>query len=169
MTDARHVMFTEIQTMLVQLKDNGIIDEADPLLTQSFIEGETVMPDLIAAVIRSIDEDQVLVAGLKTLIDEYQARKSRFDQRIENKRGLIELALMRADIRTLETSAATVSLRPIPAALGPVDEALIPSEYFTVPAPSLDRRKLLAALKEGKHVAGAALSNGGQSIAIRRH
>lgn len=169
MSQADHELFEALNGMLVGLRATGIFDEGDPLLSQSFVEGETAVPEIIGDVIRSLDDDQVLVAGLTSMIDEYQKRKARIEKRMENKRGLIELTLMRADITSLETPAATVSLRPLPKALGPINEALIPSDYFSVPAPTLDRRKLLADLKDGKDVAGAVLSNGGVSLAIRRH
>jgi hypothetical protein len=164
-----HDLVREIQNMAVALKDNGILDEGDPLLSQSFVEGETFIPEIVGAVVKSIDEDGILVTGIKALIEELQARKSRIEGRAENKRGLIELALMRAEIKSVETPAATVSLRAVPPKIASVDESLIPSEYFTVPTPALDKRKLLADLKEGKQVPGAVLSNGGQSITIRRH
>lgn len=164
-----HELFREIHAMAVALSESGVFDEDDPLLTQSFIEGQTMVPEIIAGVLKSIDEDQVLLSGLKAMIEEFQSRKARIEDRVENKRGLIELVLLRAEIKTLETPSATVSLRAVPAKLANVDEALVPSEYFTVPAPTLDRRKLLADLKEGKQVEGASLSNGGQTVSIRRN
>ena len=162
-----HELFREIQSMAVSLKEAGIVDENDPLLTQSFVEGETAVPEIAAAVVASIDEDNIMLAGLKALIEDLSKRKSRIEDRIENKRGLLELTLMRADLKTLETPAATLSLRAVPQKIASVDEALIPSEYFVPQAPALDKRKLLADLKEGKQVPGAVLSNGGQTIAIR--
>lgn len=164
-----HELFHALNGMIVSLKQSGILDEHDPLLSQSFVEGETQIPEIVAGVIRSIDDDMVLATGLKTMIDEYQKRKSRIEERVENKRGLIELALMRAEVPSLETPAATVSLRAVPIALGEVDEAAVPSEFFDPGTPKLNRKRLLEALKSGASIDGAKLTNGGQTLSIRRH
>lgn len=169
-TEASRDLLTALNDMVAGLRDSGILDDGDPLLSQSFVEGETKVPEIAGAVIASMDEDEVLIEGLKKLIDDLSKRKSRIEARQDNKRGLLELTMMRAEIAKLETPAATLSLRAVPQKLADdLDEALIPSDYFEPQAPKLSRKKLLDALKAGAVIDGAKLTNGGQALAIRRH
>lgn len=167
--EASRELLTALNDMVAGLRESGVLDEGDPLLSQSFVEGETKVPEIAGAVVASMDEDQILIDGLKSMLDELGKRKSRIEARQDNKRGLLEITMMRADITKLETPAATLSLRAVPIALGEVDEALIPSDYFETPPPKLSRKKLLDALKAGAVIEGAKLTNGGQTLAIRRH
>jgi|GEM_PF-3606354 len=161
-------LFKDIQSMLLSMADSGVMDENDPLLSQSFVEGETFVPELIDGVLASIENDMILLAGIKEIVTEYNARKSRISKRIEEKKGMIELALIRADIPKLETPRATVSLRNVPRALASLEESEIPAEYFFQPPPKLDRKKLLNDMRAGKDVDGATLNNGGITLAVRR-
>ena len=73
----------------------------------------------------------------------------------------------RADIKKLSEPDFTASLRPTPAPLIILDEALIPADYWKVQPAKLDRRGLAVALGEGRPVPGATLGNGGSTIAVR--
>lgn len=169
MAEPLHNLHREIQTMLRQIHDSGILAEDDALLTQSFIEGETNVPEMIDAVLASIDTDTILLSGIDKIVDEYATRKKRIKERVEAKRGLIELAMIRTEIDKLETPRATVSLRRVPRHIDSIDEAEIPSEYFAPQPPKLDKGKLLADLRDGKDVPGAKLDNGGVTLSLRRH
>ena len=166
--NAHHRLFAELNGTLTQLKESGILDEDDALLTSSFIEGETFLPELIDAVLLSIDEDILLVAGIDSRLDELEARKRKLQDRIKTLRGLIEQVLVKTEIPKLETRLATVSIKNTPRGLGDVDEARLPAKYFKAADPKLDKKALLDDLKAGLQVEGATLNNGGITLAIRR-
>jgi hypothetical protein len=48
-----------------------------------------------------------------------------------------------------------------------VDESHIPEAFWKPQQPKLDRRALLAALKAGEVIRGAALDNGGTALSVR--
>jgi hypothetical protein len=73
----------------------------------------------------------------------------------------------RADIKKLSEPDFTASLRPTPAPLIILDEALIPGDFWKPQPAKLDRRGLAVALGEGRRVPGATLGNGGSTIAVR--
>jgi hypothetical protein len=71
-----------------------------------------------------------------------------------------------ANLSKLVLPAATLSLRPTGPAVRILDDKKIPEAYWRVKRePNLVAIK--AALLDGELVAGATLSNGGQTLAIR--
>lgn len=133
------------------------------------IEGETDIREAIRRVYWAMIEDQILIDGLTENIQVLQARKTRIETRVERYRAAIEKGMSAGEISKLELPEATISLRAVAPKLEVVIEALIP-ERFWIPQPNtLDKKALLTALKEpGADIPGAALSNGGQSLSIRR-
>jgi hypothetical protein len=71
------------------------------------------------------------------------------------------------EIRTLDTPAGTVTRKAVPPSVLILEEAEIPAEFFKPQDPKLDKKAVAEALKAGKPVPGAAMSNGGETIAIR--
>jgi hypothetical protein len=74
-----------------------------------------------------------------------------------------------AGVKKLERPAATLSLRSVPPKAIITSEVELPSRFFVDQAPKLDKKAVLDALKAGEKVAGAELSNGGETIALRRN
>lgn len=146
------------------LKD--MLGEDDEAM-RDMIEGETNLHEMIEHVVLSIEDDNVLVVGLSARLEELQSRKTRFENRIASKRAMIEQAMVIGELESLERPTFTLSLRSTPVKAEIIDESLIPSAYWKPQPPKLDKRALLAALKEGGDVAGASLSNGGISLQIR--
>jgi Gp157 protein len=96
-----------------------------------------------------------------------QERLARIESRSERKRAIVAGVMERADIKKLAEPDFTASLRPTPAPLIILDEALIPADYWKVQPAKLDRRGLVVALGEGPPVPGARLGNGGSTLAVR--
>lgn len=166
MTDVRRDAIKELNAARA-IKDaiSQLTDDEDAI--RDTLEGETNLDGMVRAVMLSIEEDQLLVDGCAERIDDLQSRQARFKDRIAYKRGLIEQALSIAEVKKMELDIATVSLRAVPQALIVKDESLIPSKFFKTEV-KLDKKALLAALKDDEQVDGAELSNGGQTISIRR-
>jgi hypothetical protein len=132
------------------------------------IEGETNLHEAIKDVIGSIREDEILVAGLTTIITDLEQRKGRLSERIARKRAAIEQAMQIGELKKLELPDCTLSLKSVPPGLEITDEAKIPSKFWKPQDPKLDRNAVKTALKEGEEVPGATLGNGGISLQIRR-
>lgn len=139
----------------------------DEDLMLDMIEGETSLVECIDALLARGAADKALVVGIDAVVADLNARKDRVKRRIELDRALIEQALMTAEITKLERPAATLSLTNRPAALRVDSEADIPAEFWKAGDPKLDRKALADALKAGRPVPGAALSNAAPSLTVR--
>ena len=143
-----------------------VIDDPDAIADT--IEGSTNLHEAIAAVVAGISEDEMMCTGLGVMMETLSRRKSRFEGRIERRRTAIERAMMAAELHTLQLPEVTLSLRRVPQSLQVVNEQLIPESFFTPGPPKLDRKLLKASLEAGQEIHGARLSNGGQTLSMRR-
>ena len=144
----------------------------DEDLTRDMIEGETSLIEMVDAMVKQDGEDAAHVASIKKYGEDLSNRQKRIEDRIEVRRGLLAKAMEIAGRDKIETATGTISLGVNPVSAIVTDEAAIPSEFFEQPAPKLNKRALLAALKEkratGGEIPGATLSNGGARVTIRR-
>jgi hypothetical protein len=178
---------------VASLKDSlakmGAADDEE--IVESSIEGETSLYEAIDLMLERIRNAQVMTEGLAAVIAGLESRKARYAKTIETHRTLIEQALMIAEIEEkIERPTATVSLAARQPKVEVQTEADIPARFFNAAPPVLDKKALLAALKErAKAVAevsdlpaeereaaiaalppeipGACLSNAAPSINIR--
>jgi hypothetical protein len=101
-----------------------------------------------------------MLAGVEKRIEELKARKERLDATAERKKSIIERAMLAAEIKTLPLPVATLSISNRAPALLVVEESEIPSTYFSTPPappPKLDKKALLAALRDRKAKIDAAI------------
>jgi hypothetical protein len=151
------------------LKDAlAAIPNMDDDTVRDTIEGETSLHEAIAAVLADIDEDEMLVAGIGTMVGRLSERRTRLENRTEARKAAIQKAMEIGVIQKLVTPSGTLSLRNTPRGLEITDEAAVPFDYFIPQPAKLDRKKLKDDLKDGKDVPGAVLGNGGVTISIRR-
>jgi hypothetical protein len=141
-------------------------DDAD--LIVDMIEGETSLFEALDGLLERSLDDRAHVKGLGDVIADLEARKRRFEKRIETSRALIEQALMIAEIEEkIERPIATIFLtRRAPSVV--IDtEAEIPAKFWVTGDPKLDKKAIGAALKSGESVPGAALSNQAPTLTLR--
>lgn len=131
------------------------------------LEGITDLHEMIAEIIRSALVDQALALGLKARIDEMRKRLSRLEARASKKRALVLDAMVEVRLKTLTQPDFTVSVRSGTPSTIVVSEDSIPDEFWIPQAPKLDRQALALALKQGKEVPGAALSNPSPTLSVR--
>jgi hypothetical protein len=154
---------SEAQALLLSLADVVGVDDD---LAASIVEGETNLVEALnKAVARKVELD-IMISGISDMMDAAGKRLDRFKKQQERIRDLICIAMETAGMKKLETPLATVSLKKVPPSLIVTNEADIPSSFWKQPPPTLDKRELLAALKDGP-IAGAHLSNGGQTISFK--
>lgn len=132
------------------------------------LEGETDLDALVASVVASIGEDEGHLKGLKHYQQGLGYRADDYARRIDFKRTLLVSALEIAGRPTINTPTGTVSTRPVPPKALVTEEADLPAEFWEPQKPRINSKALLSALKEGRAIPGASLSNGGQTISIRR-
>lgn len=171
------------------LESLAAVDADDDLLLDT-IEGETSFLEAVDAILERMTVTEALIDGVKSMTERLDGRRSRYEQRLKSDRALIEQAMSIAELPKLERPAATLSLSARAPGLTITEESDIPATYWKPSAPTLDKKALLAALKdrakaiadlpedlEGRaaiiatlapDIPGATLSNGAPSLTIRR-
>lgn len=154
--------FLELKRRIVEAAP--LVDEPTLLDT---LEGATNLHEAIAEVARSVLLDESMIAALKLRLDNLSLRLSRFATSAATKRQAILHVMTEAGLGLLRREDMTIYTKEGVAGLQIIDEAVIP-EWFWIPQkPKLDRSKLLATLKSGDHITGAALSDPKPQLQIR--
>ena len=143
------------------------IPDLDAETLADTLEGITDLRETLAELIRSALDDETLAAGLSTRLSDMKARLERLETRAKRKRQLALKSMGEADIARLEQPDFTASLRQAAPALEVVAEDKIPAAYWKPQPFKLDRQGLLAALKAGTVVEGAALTPPHQLLSVR--
>jgi hypothetical protein len=167
MTDVSHRLIQETKAANILREQIKAVAGDDEQLLADSIEGETNIHEMLAKVVEQIVTDGALVDGIGEARKRLQERQDRIEKRIGWFRTAAASAMEVAGIKKKETAFGTISLKNVPPGAIITDEAAIPSEFWKVPEPRLDKRSVLEALKGGVAVPGAELGNGGISVQIR--
>lgn len=149
---------------LLQMVAETIVDDDD--MAATVIEGETNLFEAVSAAVDRVAELESHASAISHQVEAMRDRKARFDAAAERLRGALRSALETTDQKRLELPRATVSLRAVAPKLQIIDEAAIPADCLRHRPPEIDKRVVLSLLKSGVAVPGAAMSNGGTTIAI---
>lgn len=155
------------EQLLVQFPD--LAEDEQALLDT--LDGESKLDDMLAEVMRSSEDDAMLIAGIKERLAELTERKARLERRVEAKREIVCRTMDRANLQKIERPDFTLSLRKSPPSVIITDEKLIPADYLIhpePPAPRPDKAGIAVALKRGDPIPGCTLSNGGVGLSVRR-
>ena len=131
------------------------------------VEGLTDLHEILQAVIRAALADEALASGLKGRIGEMEDRLGRLQDRASKRRQIAKEVMTELDIKKLQAPDFTASIRSGLPSLTVINETEIPSIYWEPRDPQLDRVSLLADLKQGTDVQGAALSNPEPILSVR--
>lgn len=161
---ARH---NALRDELIRRFGAALADDEQALIDT--LDGLSDLDEQIIAVMRSADDDEVLVNGIKARVDELQARALRIGERAATKKAAVVQAMQAAGVRKIEAPDFTLSLRNVPPTVQITDEAALPEGFVTTKitrAP--DKRALKEALQAGEAIPGATLGNGGVGLTVRR-
>src|SRR5262249_51398105 len=98
------------------------------------VEGLTDLHEIIAAIVRSALADEALATGLKGRVAEMQDRLERLQDCAAKRRQIAKDGIVELDLKKIRTPDFTVSIRPGMPALLVLDEAAVPSIYWTATA-----------------------------------
>jgi hypothetical protein len=167
MTDHSRQLQRETEAARILRAQLAALVGDDEEAVRDTIEGETSLHELIGSVVEEIAADCASIEGIDAHMKTMRGRKERLEARVESRRSAILNAMAVGEIKKLELAIATLSRKPVPSKALVLDEALIPAQFWKRADPTLDKRALLDALKGEQIVPGAALSNGGEAIAIK--
>lgn len=131
------------------------------------LDGISDLDEAIAAVAKSIEDDEIMVAGIAARKIELTLRENRIRDRMESKEGAMLEAMERAGKQRIELPTATIFLARNPQGVVVTNETLIPDNLMVQPdAPPKrpDKKAIAELLKGGKTVAGCELSNASRRI-----
>jgi hypothetical protein len=143
------------------------VDAHDETLLTDTIEGETGLFEALDLLLDRMTANRATVAGIAAVIADLETRKARFEKRIEADRAVIEQALMIAELPKVERPIATLYLSARAPKVEIATEADIPAEFWKTAPPTLDKRAIGEALKSGRSVPGAHLSNAAPTLSAR--
>lgn len=131
------------------------------------VEGLTDLHEIVAAVVRSALRDEALALGLKSLLEDLQARLDQLQGRATKRRQMAKDVMTELKINKLTAPDFTLSLRTGAQGLLLIDKAAIPDEFWQSSAPRLDRESLANKLKQGAQIPGASLSPPKTILSVR--
>lgn len=144
----------------------ALAEHDDEDLMIDMVEGETCLFELIDQVMEDDAEDDARIAAIAARQSDLRDRKARLERRQKVRRSVVQAALDTAGIRKLERAEYTASLRAVPPGVEITDPDALPDHLVRIKREA-DKTAIKKALGEGP-VAGARLTNGGETISIRR-
>lgn len=172
MSDERHLLSKTMQAV-EQLKEHltGFLsaDDGDDLeVIRDTLEGEIDLKGAIHLAVLRMQDDLALIEGINHRIDAMSKRKRRIEDRVAALRAMTLAAMQTGLQDTFEYPEAKITRkRTAPTALV-LDESEIPSQFFQPQPPKLDKKGLLAALKDSDTpIPGAQLSESGETVQIK--
>jgi hypothetical protein len=139
----------------------------DPEALADTLEGLSSLPDMIAAVLRSAIEDELLVAGLGEYIGKLKDRQKRIKSRADRKKTLALHYCQEGRLKRIPAPDFTASVGMGKGRVLIPDESALADEWFRIKKEP-DLEKIGKALHAGVDVRGAELSNPVPWISIRR-
>jgi Siphovirus Gp157 len=144
---------------------------ADPDLWRDTLDGESDAVELIRALIRASIDAELLAAAARTRAAEIAGRAARAERRQQTFRAAAFALMDLAGVTRLPEPDFLARIQEGAPQLGELREDALPADYVAVEI-SVTRRprkdKILADLKAGKAIPGAALSRGLPFLVIHR-
>ncbi|MER2047277.1 MAG: siphovirus Gp157 family protein [Solibacillus sp.] len=154
---------TDKYKFIQQLIEDGAPEEAF-VEALNAIDGELAEKlENYAAVIKNIESD---INGIKAEVDRLNERKKAMESSVKRMKENMQTAMIETGQTKVKGEKFSFNIQKNPPSLKVHDETLIPEIFFTQPAPVLDKKLLLGALKEGYEYKGAEIQQG-ESIRIR--
>lgn len=140
-------------------------DDVD--LIRDCIEGETSLHEAISRTTLELAAVEGEKEGISIAVAKLKERLKRYANRVEGIREAIFVAMEIAELSSLKTPAATLSVRPAPPSVEITDQAAIPAIFMRVLDPVPDKNAIKDALKSGEAIPGAMLSNSAPALQVR--
>ena len=162
-----HVDFAAINYKHVKEKLRAAEPNIDEATLADTVEGLTDLHDIVEAIIRSALKDEATIRGLKCRMTEMQDRLTRLQDRASKRRQIAKDVMIDTDIKKIEASDFTASIRPGLPALQVLNEDEVPRIYWQPSEPRLNRLGLTHDLKLGAEIAGVTLAESDPVLSVR--
>jgi hypothetical protein len=145
--DPRAALAHELTARQVLLDQLRTLAADDPEFFLDLVEGETPILELLAALDASLAEDERLAEGVKTAVEQLQARRRAAETRRDLKRRLLAHTLQQLGLQSLRLPTATLSLSAagVKAVVQAPEE--VPARWWKPQPPKLDQDGLTKAVR----------------------
>jgi phage host-nuclease inhibitor protein Gam len=161
-----NMLKAQIEAAVVAQILEALREEGDDAVQFAIREG-TTYEDFLTQLVDYQADAASMVEAISERQKNLADRKSRFNGRIDKARDALADLLRGANLRKYEMPECTLSLGHTPSSLRILDESSIPEAFIRIKSEP-DRAAIKDALKKGEIVPGAELSNGGETLIIRR-
>lgn len=110
--------------------------------------------DGIASIMKSLDAEAEAIKAEEVRL---AARRKAAENRKEWLKWYLEREMERSGLSKVKTPKFTVSLQLNPPSVEVLDPGVIPSNFWKVPEPQLDKKSIVQAFKEGQLIDGVRL------------
>lgn len=156
-----------IQEMLAKIKlMTETLGDDDPELSQ-MIETETQVDKLLDYFVFKYGSECDFQDAVAAHIETLQGRFKASQKRDENLRNVIQIIMEALPDKTKKLPAGTITLKSIAPKIIVEDESKLPVECFQM-QPRLIKAKVDELYKANGFLSGCRMTNGGQTISIRR-
>jgi len=152
------------------LKDILANDDTDWKEFLATAEESKFSDEDIDTALNQFDEWEMMLCGLKQKISELSNRQSRIKDRTASLKNFIIHMMEERGHNTLKKPSYTVSLKRLKHSVVIEDESEIPSKYFKVSEPTLDKKLINEDIKAGEDIPGTSVPTGKKlSLSIRKN
>lgn len=152
----------EIDALIAQYPELAEDDE----LRADMIEGETSLEKIASRIVRRRNLANANIVGLKSIIDEFAARRKRFEAEKEAMSGMMQAVMNMAGQNKLMLPEATISITKGRESVEIVSVDDLPQGYVKT-FKSADKTAIGDAIRSGEYIPGAVLVTGDPSVTIR--
>ena len=153
-------MYQNISNLIEEDADNETLEKALDEITDNI----QMKAENMAKLIKSIEGN---INALKDEEKRLQAKRKALENKVVNIKEYLENQLKAMGLKKVQGNLFTVSIQKNPQSVNILNEDLIPEKFKeVVTTTKIDRRELLAALKEGQEIEGAEIKQT-ESLRIR--
>ena len=138
----------------------------DEELMRDTLEGNTRFNEIMDRLLGEMRDNENLAEAAAQRIGKIRERQTRLTHRAQFYRSLMHRLLVLTGLKSVALAEAKISVVNAPEKVIITDEGAILDEYMRI-TKEPNKTAIKNALKSGKYVAGAALSNGGTTISVR--
>lgn len=165
--DVAHALTREAEAARILLLNVRDVLAGDDDAVEDAIEGETNFKEAAGRAVERLAAIDALREAIKTQRNNLAARAERLEAQSESIRAALVSAMATADLAKLELAQATITRKATPPKVIVIDETALPADYWKRAEPKLDLKRLGEVLKAGHQVAGAEMTNGGETLQVR--
>ena len=153
-------MYQNISNLIEEDADNETLEKALDEITDNI----QMKAENMAKLIKSIEGN---INALKDEEKRLQAKRKALENKVVNIKEYLENQLKAMGLKKVQGNLFTVSIQKNPQSVNILNEDLIPEQFKeVVTTTKIDRRELLAALKEGQEIEGVEIKQT-ESLRIR--